>query len=135
MSSQGKITDRFALAYATQTSHAHRAVQREVFGADTWVRGYTTPAQADLLAQRLDLRPGVRLLDVGAGQGWPSLYLAQKTGCEAVLTDIPEPGLRDALGRAVRLRLAARCSFLMASGTHLPLRAGSFDAVVHTDTL
>jgi len=135
MSSQRQIIDRFCRAYATQSSNAHRAVQREVFGADTWVRGYTTPAQADLLAQRLDLRPGVRLLDVGAGQGWPSLYLAQKTGCQAVLTDVPEPGLRSALGRADRLNVHRRCSFFVASGTHLPFRRRTFDAAVHTDTL
>ena len=113
----------------------HRVVQREVFGADSWVRGYTTPAQVDLLAERLSLRPGLRILDVGAGLGWPSLYLAQRTSCEAVLTDVPEPGLRSAIGRAERLRVGRRSSLARASGTHLPFRPQSFDAVIHTDVL
>ena len=113
----------------------HRVVQREVFGADSWVRGYTTPAQADLLAERLSLRPGLRILDIGAGLGWPSLYLAQRTGCEAVLTDVPEPGIRSAIDRADRLRVGQRSSLARASGTHLPFRSRSFDAVIHTDAL
>ncbi len=113
----------------------HRVVQREVFGADSWVRGYTTPAQADLLSERLGLSPGVRILDIGAGLGGPSLYLAQRTGCEAVLTDVPEPGLRSASIRAEQLRLGRRSSLARASGTHLPFRPQTFDAVIHTDAL
>ncbi|HEU4759488.1 MAG TPA: methyltransferase domain-containing protein [Dehalococcoidia bacterium] len=135
MRSRREIVGRFAQTYATQTSDAHAAVQREVFGIDAWVRGYTTPAQADLLAQRLGLRGGVRLLDVGAGQGWPSLHLAKTTGCEAVLADVPRPGLVSALQRAASEQLADCCSFLLASGTHLPFRPRTFDAIVHTDTL
>ena len=55
-----------------------------IYGAN----GYTTAAQANLLAQRLDLGPGKRLLDVGSGRGWPGLYLAASTGCTVVLTDL-----------------------------------------------
>ncbi len=135
MPSQREIAHRFAETYATTNTDAHRAVQREVFGADAWVRGYTTVQQADLLAERLGLRPGLRLLDVGAGQGWPSLYLAGSTGCQAVLSDVPAPGLHLALARAESKGLIDRCSFVLASGTHLPFRPRSFDAVVHTDTL
>ncbi len=135
MPSQSEIAHRFAETYAKTNTEAHRAVQREVFGAEAWVRGYTTVPQADLLAERLGLRPGLRLLDVGAGQGWPSLYLARTTGCQAVLSDVPAPGLRLALARADRDGLVDRCSFVLASGARLPFRPRSFDAVVHTDTL
>lgn len=135
MPSQREIAQRFAQTYEKWNTEAHRAVQREVFGAEAWVRGYTTVQQADLLAQRLGLRPGLRLLDVGAGQGWPSLYLAAATGCRAVLSDVPAPGLRLALARAESKGLIDRCSFVLASGARLPFRPRSFDAVVHTDTL
>ena len=43
-------------------------------------------------AQQLD----PRTLDVGAGSGWPSLYLVRETGCEAALVDLPLEGLRRA---------------------------------------
>ena len=135
MSSRREVAGWFAHVYATMDTEVHALVQQEVFGREAWVRGYTTPAQADLLAERLGLRPGVRLLDVGAGQGWPSLYLAKKTGCDSVLTDVPEPGLRNALGRSDCDGLGDRCSFVLASGARLPFSPHTFDAVIHTDAL
>lgn len=121
--------------YSKGQSRAHLAAEREVFGTNEGIHGHTTVAQADLLAERLALRPGMRLLDIGSGQGWPGLYLARTTGCEAVLTDLPLPALRNALARARRHRLQGRCSFVLASATRLPFRPRVFDAVVHTDVL
>jgi hypothetical protein len=37
----------------------------------------------------LGLGPGRRLLDVGAGYGWPGRYLARETRCTVILTDLP----------------------------------------------
>ncbi len=111
------------------------AMEREVFGANEGIRGYTTVAQADALATRLALGPGMRLLDVGAGRGWPGLYLARTTGCQVILSDLPLPALREGRRRAHRRRLQKRSSFLAASGTHLPFRTAAFDAIVHTDVL
>ncbi len=132
---QRKVADRFEQRYAVETSDAHRAVQREVFGADTWVRGYTTVAQAEMLAERLQLRSGTRLLDIGAGQGWPSVYLARETGARAVLTDVPSQGLLEARKRSDAEGVAELCSYALADGSRLPFRPATFDAVVHTDTL
>ena len=67
--------------------------------------------------------------------GWPALYLAKRTGCEAVLTDLPAVALRDASFRAQRRRVRHRCAIVLASGRALPFRPRSFDAVVHTDVL
>jgi len=64
---------------------------------------------------RLDARtgfgpPGLRLvtsgnqpvlLDVGTGRGWPALYLAQRSGCSVVGTDLPLAALNKARRRAV----------------------------------
>lgn len=135
MSRQQEIADRFLEEYGRPQTEAERAVESEVFGANEGIRGYTTLAQADALAERLALRPGLRLLDIGAGRGWPSLYLARTSGCRAVLSDLPLPALREGLERAQRQRLQVRCHFLLASGTHLPFQPRAFDAIVHTDTL
>ena len=129
------VTERFLEVYARPQTEAERAVEREVFGVNEGIRGYTTPAQAALLARYLGLRPGVRLLDIGAGRGWPGLYLARTTGCEVVLSDLPLPALRQGMERARRNRLQARASFILAGGTALPFQAHTFDAVVHTDVL
>jgi SAM-dependent methyltransferase len=110
-------------------------VERLVIGSDFGADGYTTVGQADELARRLELRPGLRLLDLGCGRGWPGLYLAMRTRCQVVLADVPLDGLRSAKARAVRERLGARCAVVAASGAHLPFAGESFDAIVHTDVL
>lgn len=135
MGSQQLIIKRFQDRYRQPVSSAELAVEREAIGANVGANGYTTVDQADLLAGRLGLRPGMRLLDLGAGRGWPGLYLARKTGCHVVLADVPEPALRAALDRARRQRLQRRASIVMASAIRPPFRAASFDAAVHTDTL
>jgi len=135
MSPRDRIVDRFRERYGQPVTAAALAVERQAIGGTFGASGYTTVAQVDVLARRLDLRPGARLLDIGAGRGWPGLYLAAQTGCEVVLADVPEPGLRAALASAQGQGLLPRSSVIKASGTHLPFRARSFDAVVHTDTL
>jgi cyclopropane fatty-acyl-phospholipid synthase-like methyltransferase len=90
--------------------------------------------QADHLAAVLRLGPGVRLLDLGAGRGWPGLYLASRSGCDVVLTDVPLEGLRRAMARAAE-EATAQATAVVSSARALPFRAGRFDAVVHTDVL
>ncbi|HET9477237.1 MAG TPA: methyltransferase domain-containing protein [Dehalococcoidia bacterium] len=126
-----KMTQRYGIA----ASEASRAVERRVIGANFGTNGYTTLPQARALIKTLRLGPGVRLLDVGAGRGWPGLYLAQATGCETVLSDVPMTALRIALAQRDALGLTALVSICRATGTHLPFQVASFDAVVHTDTL
>jgi len=123
----------FLKYHSRSVSRAELAVEREVFGMNAGITSYTTPAQADLLAEVLHLGPGVRVLDVGAGAGWPGVYLAGTTGCEAVLIDVPVAGLRSAADRASRQ--GAQCAVVVGSGMSLPFRRRSFDAVIHTDVL
>jgi SAM-dependent methyltransferase len=85
--------------------------------------------------QLLELRPVAKLLDVGAGTGWPGLYLAQLTGCDVVVVDLPLGGLRLALERAAADNLAQRCEVVAADGAALPFKDASFDALSHSDVL
>ena len=126
---------RFHNRYSLPVTDAALAVEREVIGANVGASGYTTVAQANALIPELRLRPGTLLLDVGAGRGWPGLYLARKTGCDVVLADVPAPGLATALARADEAGLSDRAHPVRAAAQHLPFRSGMFDAVVHTDTL
>ena len=52
-----------------------------------------------------------------------------------VLTDLPLEGLRVAVDRAAAEGLAGRAGMVVAAASGLPFRAGSFDAIVHTDVL
>ncbi len=121
--------------YDRPQSAAELAVDEEVFGAALGIRGYTPPSQADILADRLQLAPGMRLLDIGAGRGWPGLYIAQKAGCSVVITDVPAGAVRNAFDRAKEGTLRNRSAFLLAGGAQLPFRPRVFDAVTNTDVL
>jgi 2-polyprenyl-3-methyl-5-hydroxy-6-metoxy-1,4-benzoquinol methylase len=110
-------------------------IEQRVIGGDWGANGYTTMDQADTLAHELHLSATDRLLDLGTGRGWPGLYLATRTGCQVVLTDLPLEGLRVAANRATREGLAARTTVVAAAASALPFQAGSFDAVIHTDVL
>ena len=125
----------FSERYGRPASDATRELERLVIGGDFGANGYTTVAQADLMAEWLGLREGHRLLDVGSGRGWPGLYLATTVGCTVVLTDLPEQGLRIAQDRAAVEGIAERSAAVVASARKLPFEAESFDAIVHTDVL
>jgi 2-polyprenyl-3-methyl-5-hydroxy-6-metoxy-1,4-benzoquinol methylase len=110
-------------------------IEQRVIGGDWGANGYTTMAQADTLARGLGLSASDRLLDLGTGRGWPGLYLAAQTGCRVVLADLPLEGLRVAANRAASEGLTARTGVVASAASGLPFRAGSFDAVIHTDVL
>jgi methylase of polypeptide subunit release factors len=127
--------DLFAERYARPGSDAARDLERLVIGSDFGANGYTTVAQADLLADRLDLAEGKHLLDVGSGRGWPGLYLAKKTGCTVVLTDLPEAAMRDAARRAGAEGISGRARMVVSTARRLPFGPATLDAIVHTDVL
>lgn len=131
---RGRLQE-FLQFYSKTPSRAELAVEREVHGVNAGITSYTTQAQADLLAEVLELGASVRLLDVGAGQGWPGVYLAERTGCEVLLTDVPIEGIRRAAARADKRGVRNRSSLVVASGAQLPFDPRTFDAVTHTDVL
>ena len=125
----------FQERYRNTPSALAGQIERRVIGGDWGANGFTTMTQADTLARELHLSAGDRLLDLGTGRGWPGLYLATRTGCQVVLTDLPLEGLRVAASRAASEDIAARTGVVASAASGLPFRAGSFDAVIHTDVL
>ena len=73
---------------------AVQAVERVVCGCDYGGTSWATRDEVDQIAVALDLAPGVGLLEVGAGSGWPALYLAGHSGCDVTLVDLPFEGIR-----------------------------------------
>lgn len=124
----------FGERYLLDQSGVLDSIGRAVIGADWGANGYTTVAQADELADRLELDASKRLLDIGTGQGWPGLYLAKKNGCEVVVTDLPIEGLKRAVIRSEQEQVRALGS-VVCSARRLPFGDRSFDAVCHTDVL
>jgi cyclopropane fatty-acyl-phospholipid synthase-like methyltransferase len=109
--------------------------RRGICGCGYDAKGYATRDEVRRMARLLSLQPGRRILDVGAGTGWPGLYFAKETGCEVVLVDLPLSELRAANRRAVQDRISDRCRVTVADGSRMPFRDGSFDAVSHSDVL
>jgi SAM-dependent methyltransferase len=126
----------FQERYRNTPSPLTRQIEQRVIGGDWGANGFTTMDQADTLARELHLSAADRLLDVGSGRGWPGLYLAARTGCRVVLTDLPLEGLRVAANRSTTSEgLLARTGVVAAAASGLPFQAGSFDVIIHTDVL
>ena len=127
--------ERFEERYAASGAAAIMATEAAALGSDYQANGYTTRTQADELGRVLRLREGDVLLDLGAGCGWPGLYLAKTHGCGLVSIDPVEEGVAVAKARAGTDDLATRAFPMRADAEAPPLQARSVDAVVHTDLL
>lgn len=84
-------------------------------------RGSGSPAALTWLCEAMQLGPGTRLLDVGAGVGGPSAYAQQRFGAVPLLTE-PMPSAVAASRRLFDLPA------VVADGQRLPVRDASFDA-------
>ncbi|OUR77573.1 hypothetical protein A9Q83_10570 [Alphaproteobacteria bacterium 46_93_T64] len=126
---------RFEEFYERSLTPVMRTIGNQVCGCDYGGNSWTTHAEADDVIERLKLRSGLRLLDLGAGSGWPGLYTAQKTECDVVLVDLPENGLNIALSRAVTDGIEDHVTASVADASTLPFPDHCFDAISHSDLL
>ncbi|MDX1710356.1 MAG: methyltransferase domain-containing protein [Rhodovibrionaceae bacterium] len=127
--------ERFDALYLRACSPVMLAIEKSVCGCDYGGNSWTTRAEADGMISSLGLQSGTRLLDLGAGAGWPGLYMAQSSGCDVTLVDLPFNGLKVAADRICRDGLSDRARAVVASAAELPFPPESFDAVTHSDLL
>jgi SAM-dependent methyltransferase len=128
-------TERLARQCRERTLDVFLEIEREVLGGDYGATSWSDCHEVDDLARLLELAPGVRALEIGAGSGWPGLRMARRTGCAVTLVDLPMEGLRIARRRARHERLVRRCPATVADAATLPFADASFDAVYHCDVL
>lgn len=81
--------------------------------------------------ERLQARPGERILDLATGTGWGSRVIAQRTlGVKVVGVDIADQLLDHARRAAATQRLDI--AYQQGDAEQLPFAAGEFDAVIST---
>ena len=130
----GEHVPLYASAYA---GYGIREQVRELtYGDDVGQSGWVTADELERFADRLELGPGSRLLDVGCGSGGPALRLAERSGASVVGIDLLEEGIATATRLAGERGLADRVRFVRAdAGGPLPFADGSFDAVISVDVM
>ena len=129
------MSERFDRQYKLGEAAVLRDLERAACGCDYGGTSWTTQAEADELSRLLKLAPDVNHLEIGAGSGWPSLYQAKESGCNATLTDVSSEGLRVAENRAGEEGISDRSRFAVAPCFDLPFDNASFDAIGHSDVL
>jgi SAM-dependent methyltransferase len=89
---------------------------------------------------RLGLRPGDRLLDLGCGFGRHA-FEALRRGARVVACDMAVPELRSVLDTAAAMRTAGEiaptlsCTAVNGDATRLPFADGSFDRIIASEVM
>jgi len=88
---------------------------------------------------RLNIRPGDRLLDLGCGEGRHTISAYLEADAEFVGLDLGLADLKTAKGRLQDFPMPASkrgyCEFVQASGHQLPFADASFDQVICSEVL
>ena len=85
------------------------------------------------LAGCMDLKPGMRVLDMGCGKGLSSIFLAKEYGVQVWAVDLWIDAT-DNLGRVRAAGVEDRVFPIHAEAHALPFAAGFFDAMVSVDS-
>ena len=78
-------------------------------------------------AAKLQIKPGLNLLDIGSGLGGASRYFAHECGCQVTGIDLTAEFVNTAEFLAKQVRLDGRVSYRQGSVLDLPLAPASFD--------
>jgi cyclopropane fatty-acyl-phospholipid synthase-like methyltransferase len=86
-------------------------------------------------AKFLRLKPGMKLLDAGCGQGVVACYLSREFGVDVTGITITPYEVKVAKRRASRAGVSKKTRFLLADYANPPFAEGVFDRIYTTETL
>ncbi|XP_034399256.1 phosphoethanolamine methyltransferase isoform X4 [Cyclopterus lumpus] len=114
--------------------YTNRGILRyeKIFGA-----GYVStggPSTTKEFVDRLNLKPGQKVLDVGCGIGGGDFYMAKTFGVAVLGLDLSENMVDIAMERAIAEKLPS-VQFEVADATRRSFPEGSFDVVYSRDTI
>ena len=87
----------------------------------------------EILCEKMDLRPGMRVLDMGCGTGLTSIFLAKEFGVTVFATDL-WISATDNYRRFVEMGVADKVFPIHAEAHSLPYADNFFDAAVSVDS-
>ncbi|HET7744889.1 MAG TPA: methyltransferase domain-containing protein [Gaiellaceae bacterium] len=90
----------------------------------------TSEEKLVLLGERLDLRPGARVLDVASGRGGPALLLARTFECSIVGIELSPDFHATAAERAAERGLSHLVSFTLGDASQVDLPRDAYDAAL-----
>ena len=121
---RGKLDDKI-VGLLRSTGKNPEQLRADDFAAiDEFHLGGREATQA--LADFMQLRPGMHLLDVGCGIGGPARYFAGR-GCQVTGVDLTEEFVRVAESLTRLVKLDQKVKFRQASALELPFASDTFD--------
>ncbi|MDX3660816.1 methyltransferase domain-containing protein [Streptomyces sp. ID05-26A] len=124
--------DQFAQAGTTEALGGNIHAGYWDSGTEHVPMAAATDRLTDLVAERLALRPGDRVLDVGCGNGFPAVRIAEAHGAHVTGITVSQ----QEVDRATELAAGSdRVVFRLADAASLPDDLGTFDAVFAIESL
>jgi 2-polyprenyl-3-methyl-5-hydroxy-6-metoxy-1,4-benzoquinol methylase len=122
---RGRLEESILEALVREGKDLEKLVAADIAAVDEFHVGGIESTQE--LANHMELRAGLRLLDVGSGIGGPARYFAAEHGCRVTGIDLTEDFVRVARSLTARTKLDGLVEFRQGSALELPFDAGSFD--------
>jgi SAM-dependent methyltransferase len=122
---RGRLEETILRAMAQMGKDTAHLVSTDLAPIDQFHVGGLEATQA--MAGQMDLRPGLRLLDVGSGIGGPARYFAAEHGCNVTGIDLTEEFVQAAKSLTQLVKLDHSVEFRTASALRLPFPSETFD--------
>ncbi|MCU1239805.1 MAG: ubiquinone biosynthesis protein [Candidatus Acidoferrum typicum] len=122
---RGRLEESILAAVAREGKDPEKLTAGDLASVDEFHVGGIEATQE--LAKHMELRAGLRVLDVGSGIGGPARYFAAEHGCRVTGIDLTEEFVRVARSLTMRTKLDGLVEFRQGSALEMPFEGESFD--------
>jgi SAM-dependent methyltransferase len=122
---RGRLEETILAAVAREGKDPENLIAVDLAAVDEFHVGGLEATQE--LAAQMELRAGMRLLDVGSGLGGPARYFAAEHGCRVTGIDLTEEFVRVGRSLTKRTKLDGLVELRQGSALELPFEANTFD--------